>query len=196
MWTDVFDVGTSDTCKGLCPSMPCISQSVKENNRGGGLPGGGHDGGQRGGHVVAAHPPAGRRRVGSGRELRRPAAEGRASRVPARPSGRALRRVRAPAPPCSLSRSPAPLQPRARAPPRPRVCVRVTMRLPARSGSGAGGRGPPPTSAAPSCTGGILDLLRTRCVRLGSGRRNIYGQNAMTFRRLHVGKTSKRSEKR
>lgn len=45
-------------------------------------------------------------------------------RVPARPSGRALRRVRAPAPPCPVPRA----RPRARAPTRPRV--RVTMRLP------------------------------------------------------------------
>lgn len=58
MWTDVFDVGTSDSCKGFCPSMPSISQSVKENNRGGGLVGGGHDGRQRGGHV-ATDPRAG-----------------------------------------------------------------------------------------------------------------------------------------
>lgn len=48
-------------------------------------------------------------------------------RVPARPSGRALRRVRAPAPPCPVRRA----RPRARAPTRTRV--RVTIPFPARS---------------------------------------------------------------
>lgn len=63
---------------------------VTSTHRGGGLPGGGHNGGHRGGHVVAAHPPAGGQRVGSGRELGLPAAEGRASREsqPAPPGAR------------------------------------------------------------------------------------------------------------
>lgn len=88
---------------------------------------------------------AGRKRKGARVPVGRRAGE---PSVPARPSGRALRRVRAPAPPSPVPRARASPGPRARTLARPRVRVRVTMRLPARSRSRAGP--PPPTSRHPS----------------------------------------------
>lgn len=38
MWTGVPDVGRSNTCNGSCPSLPSVSQSMKENNCGVGQP--------------------------------------------------------------------------------------------------------------------------------------------------------------
>lgn len=79
MRADVFDVGASDPGKGFGPSMPCVSQSMKEDHRGGGLPGGRHDGGQRSRHVIAAHTPA----PAAARRKRK------AERAPGRAQGRA-----------------------------------------------------------------------------------------------------------
>lgn len=94
------DAPTRGGLRAAAPAGPRAPAAA--THRSGGLPGGGHDGGQRGRHVVAAHPPAGGQRVGSGRERRRPAVEGRVS-----PESQ-------PAPPGARSGAPPAPAPRAR----------------------------------------------------------------------------------
>ena len=57
MQTVVFDVGTSNPGEGSCPSVPCVSQSTKEDHHSSGLLGSGHNGRQQGRYVIALYTP-------------------------------------------------------------------------------------------------------------------------------------------